>query len=94
MIHGLRLLEKPDPAALRLCVRGEPKAHLVAVAERIACAVALREDDAVTVIGSLLAIDFPSRDAACAWLADEAFQRGRHRAESVPPQLSARPRPA
>jgi hypothetical protein len=44
------------------------------------------------MIHGLLAIDFPARDAACAWLGDDPFQRGRHRAESVQPQLSARPR--
>jgi hypothetical protein len=32
-------------------------------------------DDGQTMLGSLLAIDFPSRDAAHAWLADEPFTR-------------------
>jgi uncharacterized protein YciI len=41
--------------------------------ERIAFAGPLTHDDGVTMIGSLLAIDFDSRDAAQSWLAAEPF---------------------
>lgn len=75
MIYVLRLLDKPDGAALRQHVRPEHKAYLGAVADRIAFAGPLTLDDGVTMIGSLLAIDFQSRDAANAWLADEPFTR-------------------
>ena len=75
MIYALRLLDKPDSAALRQRVRPEHKAYLAAVAERIAFAGPLTHDDGVTMIGSLLDIDFDSRDAARAWLADEPFTR-------------------
>ena len=35
----------------------------------------LTHDDGETMIGSLLALDFPSRDAAQAWLTDEPCTR-------------------
>jgi uncharacterized protein YciI len=75
MVFIFRLLDKPDSAALRQRVRPAHKAYLGAVAERIAFAGPLTHDDGVTMIGSLLAIDFPSRSAADAWLADEPFTR-------------------
>lgn len=71
-----RLLDKPDGAALRQRVRPEHKAYLAQVADRIAFAGPLTHDDGVTMIGSLLAIDFASRADAMAWLADEPFTRG------------------
>ena len=75
MVYVFRLLDKPAAAALRQRVRPEHKAYLAQVAGRIAFAGPLTNDDGVTMIGSLLAIDFDSRDAAHAWLADEPFTR-------------------
>ena len=75
MIYMFRLLDRPDAAALRQRLRAEHKAYLAAVADRIAFAGPLTHDDGVDMIGSLLAIDFPSRDAAHAWLAKEPFTR-------------------
>lgn len=75
MIYVFRLLDRPDGAALRQRVRPEHKAYLARVAGRIAFAGPLVHDDGVTMMGSLLAIDFDSRDAAMAWLADEPFTR-------------------
>ena len=75
MIYVFRLLDKPDSAGLRQRMRPAHKAYLGAVAERIAFAGPLTLDDGETMIGSLLAIDFHSRDAAHAWLADEPFAR-------------------
>ena len=63
------------PCALRLRLRPEHKAYLARVAERIAFAGPLTHDDGTTMIGSLLVIDFASREAAQAWLADEPFIR-------------------
>ena len=71
----LRLLDKPHSAGLRQRVRPQHKTYLGAVADRIAFAGPLTEDDGTTMIGSLLAIDFADRDAALAWLADEPFTR-------------------
>ena len=75
MLYAFRLLDKPGAAALRQRVRPEHKAYLGAVAERIAFAGPLTHDDGVAMIGSLLVIDFPSREAAMRWLADEPFTR-------------------
>ena len=75
MIYFFRLIDRPDGNALRLRLRPEHKAYLARVAERIAFAGPLTEDDGATMIGSLLAIDFASREAALAWLADEPFTR-------------------
>jgi uncharacterized protein YciI len=75
MIYLFRLLDRPDGAVLRQRVRPEHKAYLAQVADRIAFAGPLTHDDGVAMIGSLLAIDFDSRDAARAWLADEPFTR-------------------
>ena len=75
MIYVFILVDKPEHAELRQRVRPEHKAYLAAVADRIAFAGPLTHDDGVTMIGSLLAIDFASRDAAHAWLANEPFTR-------------------
>jgi uncharacterized protein YciI len=75
VIYVLRLLDKPGAAALRDAVRPAHKAYLAGVAERIAFAGPLVADDGVAMVGSLLAIDFASREAAMAWLADEPFTR-------------------
>ncbi len=75
MIYVFRLLDKPAARALRDHVRPEHKAYLAQIADRIAFAGPLTHDDGVTMIGSLLAIDFDSRDAAHAWLAGEPFTR-------------------
>ncbi|MDO8455828.1 MAG: YciI family protein [Burkholderiaceae bacterium] len=75
MIYILTLIDKPDGLPLRLRVRPEHKAYLAAVADRIAFAGPLTTDDGLTMIGSLLAIDFESREAAHAWLASEPFTR-------------------
>lgn len=75
MIYVLHLLDRPDAAALRQRLRPEHKAYLATVADRIAFAGPLVQDDGQTMIGSLLAIDFPDRDAVQRWLADEPFTR-------------------
>jgi uncharacterized protein YciI len=75
VIYVFFLLDRPDAQALRAQVRPEHKAYLGAMADRIAFAGPLVSDDGQAMIGSLLAIDFPSRAAALAWLADEPFTR-------------------
>jgi uncharacterized protein len=75
VIYVMRLLDKPAASALRDAVRPAHKAYLAGVADRIAFAGPLVADDGVAMIGSLLAIDFASREAAMAWLADEPFTR-------------------
>jgi len=75
MLFVLHLLDRSDAAELRQRLRSEHKAYLAQVAERIAFAGPLLRDDGETMIGSLLVIDFASRDAVQAWLADEPFTR-------------------
>ena len=75
MIFTFILIDKPDTQALRHRLRPEHKAYLGQVGQRIAFAGPLVADDGQTMLGSLLAIDFESRDAAHAWLADEPFTR-------------------
>ncbi|MFO1273941.1 MAG: YciI family protein [Rubrivivax sp.] len=75
MLFALRLLDKPDAAALRQRLRPEHKAYLAQVVDRIAFAGPLTHDDGAAMIGSLLVIDFDSRDAVHAWLAAEPFTR-------------------
>jgi uncharacterized protein len=75
MLFAFILIDKPDHGALRQRVRPEHKAYLAAAAERLAFAGPFTHDDGQTMLGSLLVIDFPSRDAAHAWLADEPFTR-------------------
>lgn len=73
MIFVFTLLDRADAGDLRQRVRPAHKAYLAAVADRIAFAGPLLADDGSTMTGSLLAIDFASREAALAWLADEPF---------------------
>ncbi len=75
MIFVFSLIDKPDSLALRLRMRPEHKAYLAPISERMAFAGILTADDGQTMIGSLLAIDFESRDAAHAWLANEPFTK-------------------
>lgn len=75
MIFSFILIDKPGAGELRQRMRPEHKAYLATVAERIAFAGPFVADDGQTMLGSLLAIDFASRDAAHAWLADEPFTR-------------------
>jgi uncharacterized protein len=75
MVYVFMLIDRAGAGDLRARTRPEHKAYLAAVAERIAFAGPLLADDGMTMIGSLLAIDFPHRDAATAWLRDEPFTR-------------------
>lgn len=73
MIYIFHLLDKPGAGELRQRIRPHHKDYLGAVADRIAFAGPLMADDGQTMVGSLLAIDFPDREAARAWLAQEPF---------------------
>jgi uncharacterized protein len=75
MIFVFTLIDKPNGLPLRLRMRPEHKAYLAQMAARIAFAGPLTADDTETMIGSLLAIDFESREAAHAWLAEEPFTK-------------------
>lgn len=75
MIYIFHLLDRPGSGDLRTQVRPAHKEYLGRMADRIAFAGPLLGDDGQTMCGSLLAIDFPSREDAMAWLRDEPFTR-------------------
>ncbi|MDQ6881520.1 MAG: YciI family protein [Pseudomonadota bacterium] len=75
MIYAFILIDKHGASGLRERVRPEHKAYLAGAADRIAFAGPLTSDDGQQMLGSLLAVEFPSREAAQAWLADEPFTR-------------------
>ncbi len=75
MLFAFILIDKPDHGDLRQRVRPVHKDYLAAVADRMAFAGPLTHDDGKTMLGSLLVIDFASRDAAHAWLAEEPFTK-------------------
>jgi uncharacterized protein YciI len=69
--------------------------HAGMLADRIAFAGPLTSDDGQTMIGSLLAIDFPDRAAAERWQADEPFTRaGVYQSASVLPFVNLWPQMA
>ncbi|MCA8456824.1 YciI family protein [Burkholderia multivorans] len=75
MLFAITLLDKPERGHLRTERRPQHLDYLGRVADRIAFAGPLTSDDGQKMIGSLLVIDFPSRSAAQAWLADEPYTR-------------------
>lgn len=75
MIYTFILLDKPQAGELRRQVRPEHKAYLGQQTDRVAFAGPLVADDGETMVGSLLAIDFPSREAAAAWIREEPFNK-------------------
>jgi uncharacterized protein len=76
MIYTFVLMDKANALPLRERLRPEHRAYIAHVADRIAFAGALVGDDGDTRVGSLLAIDFPNREAATEWLQNEPFTRG------------------
>src|SRR5688572_24368432 len=75
MLYTFYLLDKPGALARRQEMRPQHKAYLAGKAEQIAFAGPLLADDGKTMVGSLLVIDFPSREEAQRWIADEPFTR-------------------
>jgi len=75
MLYVFHLLDKPGAAALRDRVRPEHKDYLGQVADQIAFAGPLFGDDGRAMVGSLLVIDFDSKEAAEAWRAAEPFTK-------------------
>jgi uncharacterized protein YciI len=76
MIYVFHLLDKANALDLRERLRPAHRPYVRAVADRIAFAGPLVGDDGQTRVGSLLAIDFPSREAAEEWLRNEPFTKG------------------
>jgi uncharacterized protein YciI len=74
MIYIFHLVDKPHQAALRQQMRPEHKAYLAQMSDRIAFAGPLTDEQG-QMVGSLLAIDFESRDDAQQWLSQEPFTK-------------------
>lgn len=95
MIFAFHLIDRTDAGDLRQRVRPEHKDYLAAVADRIAFAGPLTKDDGQTMLGSLLVIDFESREAAERWMADEPFTKaGLYQSVSVLPFTNLWPQKA
>jgi uncharacterized protein len=75
MIFAILLMDRPGTADLRAKIRPEHRAYLAEQSERMAFAGPLTSDDGQTVVGSLLAMEFPSRAAVDEWLKDEPFTK-------------------
>jgi len=75
MIFAILLMDRPGTADLRIQIRPEHRAYLAQLSDRMAFAGPLTSEDGQTVVGSLLAIDFPSRAAVDAWLKDEPYTK-------------------
>ncbi len=92
MIYAITLIDRPQSAELRQRVRPVHKEYLAQIADRMAFAGPLMADDGTTMIGSLLAIDFESREAANDWLAEEPFTKaGLYASSSVYPFVNLWP---
>lgn len=84
MIYLFHLLDRPGAVALRDAVRPAHKAYLAKVADTIAFAGPLMSDDGREMVGSLLAIDFDSREEAIRWQQQEPFtQAGLYASVSI-----------
>ncbi len=95
MLFAFHLIDRADAGDLRQRVRPEHKAYLAGVADRIAFAGPLIEDDGQTMIGSLLAIDFEDRAAAMEWAAQEPFTKaGLYQSVSILPFTNLWPQKA
>lgn len=76
MIFMFYMLDKPNGPELRAPLRLDHRAHIGEVADQVAFAGPLVTDDGETIIGSLLAMEFPDRAAAQRWLDGEPYMRG------------------
>ena len=75
MIFAILLMDRPGTAELRQQHRPEHRAYLAKLSDRMAFAGPLTSEDGQTTVGSLLAMDFPSRADLDTWLQDEPFTK-------------------
>ena len=75
MIFAIWLKDRPGTAQLRTEIRPVHRAYLEKMSDRIAFAGPLTSEDGQRTVGSLLAMDFPSRVDLDAWLKDEPFTK-------------------
>ena len=75
MLFALYCLDKEGHAQVRADNREAHVAYLKAQSERILTAGPLLDDDASGMVGSLLILDLPDRDAARAFAADDPYAK-------------------
>lgn len=75
MLFAFYMIDNAGMADVRLSVRPAHKEYLGAVEDRIAFAGPLLTDDGKTMEGSLLVLNFDSREQAEQWLKNEPFTK-------------------
>lgn len=75
MIFAFHLIDKPGALEQRVALRPLHKEYLSQVGQDVAFAGPLTSDDGQTMVGSLLVIDFPNREAAHAWIKEEPLRK-------------------
>jgi uncharacterized protein YciI len=95
LLFLLYCLDKPDSLARRLALRSSHREHVAKIAEQLAVAGPLFAGDGMTMIGSLLVVDFHDRAAVDEWLASEPFlQNGVYDSVTIRPFLNLWPQRA
>lgn len=75
MLVCFHLVDAPGMTDKRAEIRPKHKDYLATKKDDMFCAGPLIADDGETAIGSLLVIDFPSIEAARAWISEEPFTK-------------------
>lgn len=95
MLFMLYCLDAAGQAERRMALRPVHREHMARIADRLAAAGPLFEDDGLTMIGSLMLVDFEDRAALDRWLSEEPFtQQGVYAEVTVRPFLNLWPQRA
>lgn len=76
MLFAIHALDAPASLDKRMALRPGHREYLGAIRDRTAFSGPLIADDGETMVGSLMVMDFPDREAAKAWLANEPYNKG------------------
>ncbi len=76
MLFVFTCIDKPNSAELRLRLRVPHIEYMIRTLDRTAFGGPIKDEDGVSSLGSVFAIDFPDRAAAEAFLADEPYTKG------------------
>jgi len=92
MLYAIYLLDRSDAGDIRTRVRTEHRAYLGERAEQIAFAGPLLSEDGQAMAGSLLVMEFASREDVDGWLRQEPYTRaGLYERVSVHPFMNRWP---
>lgn len=75
MLFAIHMLDRPEGAALRAETSEAHRRFVGQHLDSMYLGGPLLADDGATAIGSLIVMEFPSRDAAVAFIADEPYNR-------------------